>query len=321
MAVLSLATALNVLPSAIRTGVIHQLSRAVGSIWYKTNRGAVRRARHHLQYLFNLEESNATLEALVRSHLILASWNALIINLLPSLRDADLADLLQIEGLHHIDDLRQQGKTIVLLGFHYGAYGFAVAATLAGQGYPTRLVAYGDSHSPRPGTSQLYHQLYWPRVQRLIQKIKVITVDPVNESQPELRNVLERRNEEIVYLLADQYFIVSPDQDHPPHLVPLRFLDHTVYLDVSGVQLAKQRGAQPLTAIPVQDGHRQRVLIEPMAWASDGTTTADIAQDLQVYLTHLERQLLAYPAWWRDLRRIDLLLRMGVFERKGSPNG
>jgi lauroyl/myristoyl acyltransferase len=250
----------------------------------------------------------------------LASWNALIVNLLSSIRDEDLTNLLPFDGLHHIEEIRQQDKTVLLLGFHYGAYGFAVATALAASGYPTRLVAYGDSHSPRLGTSRLYQKLYWPKLQRLIQKIRAVTVDPGNQSQPELRRVLEQRDE-IVYLLADQYFVIPPGQEHSSHLVPLRFLHHTVYLDVSGVHLAKQMGAQPLTALPVRDGYRQRVLIEPMEWASGGKATVDIAKDLQVYLARLERHLMADPAWWRDLRRADLLPRMGVFEEQGSASG
>jgi hypothetical protein len=54
--------------------------------------------RHHLQYLFHYKEADTTLESLVRSQLILASWNAFIINLLPSLHDEHLGRLLQVEG-------------------------------------------------------------------------------------------------------------------------------------------------------------------------------------------------------------------------------
>lgn len=317
MAVLAVATGLSILPPAMRTRVIHQLSQMLGTIWYKTNRDTVRRVRHHLQHLFDYEEADTTLESLVRSQLILASWNAIIINLLPSLRDEHLAHLLQVEGLHYLEEIRRQNEAILLLGFHYGAYGFAVAATLAAQGYPTRLVGYGDSYSPRPGTSYLYRKLYWPRVQNLNRWVRTIIVGPGKKLQPELCKILEQKTA-TVYLLADQYFVVPPGQEHPSHLVPLRLLNHTVYLDVSGVQLAKQMEAQALTAIPVKDGHHQRVLIEPMGWASDGTAPTDIAQDLQIYMTRLEQRLLEYPALWRDLRRSDLLPRMGVFEWKGS---
>ncbi len=302
----------------MRAGVIHQLSRIAGTIWYKTNRGTVRRVRHHLQHLFDYEEADTTLESLVRSQLILSSWNALIANLLPSLRDEHLANLFQIEGLHYVGETRRQNEPILLLGFHYGIYGYAIAATLSARGYPTRLVAYGSTNSEPSGTSHLYRRLYRPRLQRVNRWVKTIAIDPGSKSQPELYKILEQKDD-IVYLLADQYFVVPPGQDHPSHLVPLHLLNHEVYLDVTGVQLAKQMGAQPLTAIPVrtEDGHRQRVLIEPMEWSNSGTATADIAQDLQIYLTRLERSLLEYPALWRELRRSELLPRMGIFGSKG----
>jgi len=296
----------------MRAGVIHQLSRTVGTIWYKTNGGTVRHVRRHLQILFDHKEDDTRLESLVRDQLMLTVWNALILNLLPSLHDEHLDRLVQVQGLYYLDELGKQDQSVLLLGAHYGAYGYAVAAVLSAQGYPTWLVGYGGSHSPPPRTSHLYNKLYWPRVQRLNQRIRMTTVAPGKQSQPELVRILEQKTG-IFYLLADQYF-VHPGQDHPAHLVPLHLLNHIVYLDVSGVQLAKQKGAQPLTALPVKDGHRQRVLIEPMQWASDGTATADIAQDLQVYITRLEQRLLEYPALWRDLRRSDLLFRMGVLE-------
>jgi lauroyl/myristoyl acyltransferase len=320
LAALALATGLKMLPAAVRIEVIHHLSRALGAAWYKTNRGAVRRVRRHLQFLFDYDQETRTLEALVRSQLALASWNALIINLLPSLSDEGLSDLLEVEGLRHVDEIRGRGEAVLLLGFHYGAYGYAAAATLAARGYPTRLVAYGDSHAPRPGTSRLYRQLYWPRVQRLTQKVGVVTVDPGSPAQPELYDVLEQKVE-IVHLLADQYFVVPPGQDSAPHLARLHLLNRTVHLDVSGLQLAKRMGARPLTALAMRDSHRQRLVIEPLPWASAGTTSADIALDLQAYLARLERQLLADPAWWRDLRRVDLLPRLGVLGPKETVDG
>ena len=308
---LILATGLNMLPSAVRAGFIRWLSRVAGTIWYDTNQQVVRRVRHHIQVLFSGPQR--TLESLVRGHLILASWNAFIINLLPSLHDEHLDRLLQIEGLHYLDEYRKQGESILLLGAHYGTYGFAVAAALSAQGYSVWLVGYGDRYSPPPRTSHIYKKLYWPRVQRLNRRVRMTTVDPERECHQDLVEILQSKPD-ICYLLPDQYFIVHPGQHAPSHLVPLRLLGRTVYLDVTGVQLAKQMGAQPLTAIPVRDGNRQRVLIEPLEWASNETAVTDIAQDLQLYLARLEQRLVEDPALWRDLRRVDLLPRMGIFD-------
>ena len=311
MAALFLETGLSVLPTNIQVGITHQLSRIVGTIWHKMNRGTVHRVRHHLQTLFDYEEDNTKLESMVRDQLVLTSWNALILNLLPSLHDEHLNHLLQVEGLHYLEELQEQSKKVLLLGAHYGAYGYAVAATLSARGYPIWLVGYGGSHSPPPRTSYLYNKLYWPKVQRLNQRIQMTTVIPGKRPQPELTEILEQEAS-VFYLLADQYFIVRPGQDPPSHLVPLHLLNRTVYLDVTGIQLAKQMNARPLTAIPVKNGDRHRVLIEPMEWASSGTVTEDIAQDLQIYLSRIEHRLLEYPALWRDLRRPDLPPRIGL---------
>lgn len=312
-ATLTVAAGLSALPPAMRTRVIHQASQFLGTILYKTNRDTVRRVRYHLRCFFDYEGADPTLESQVRSQLILTTWNAIIINLLPSLRQDQCTHLLRIEGLHHLAESRRRNEAVLLMGYHYGAYGFAVAATLSAQGHPACLAGYGDSHTPRPGTSHLYHKLYWPRVQNLQRRVRVITVDPNRRSQRELSEILEQK-EDVILLLADQYFIVPPGQEHPGHLVPLRLLNHTVYLDVTGVQLAKQAGARPLTAIPRRAGARQRVVVEPMDWASDGTAAADIAEDLQAYISRLEQHLLECPALWRDLRRTDLLSRMGMVE-------
>ncbi len=318
VAALAVATGLGILPAAMRARVIYQLGQMLGTIWYRTNRGTVPRVRHHLRCLFRYQEADATLESLVRDQLALASWNAIILNLLPSLHDEHLANLLHVEGLPYLEEISRQGKAIVLLGAHYGAFGYAVAASLSAHGYPIWLVGYGDTHTPRPGTSYLYRRLYWHRVhQRLAQRIKEITIGPNQEWQPELRRILEQKDQ-IVYLLPDQYFIVPPGQDRPSNLAPVRFLNHTVYLDVQGIQLVKQMGSQPLMMIPIKDGCRQRILIEPIAWTSAGITTTDIMNDLQVYMTRLEQRLIEYPALWRDLRRVDLLPRMGVFEEQSA---
>jgi hypothetical protein len=150
-------------------------------------------------------------------------------------------------------------------------------------------------------------------VQNLNERIPIATVSPGVGLQPELTGILER-GAEVFYLLPDQYFIVRPGEDSLDYLVPLRLLNNTVYVDVRVVQLAKERGAEPLTAMPVSDGPYQTLLIEPMQWASAGTTREDVAQDLQAYIACLEQRLLECPALWRDLRRSDLLPRLGAFE-------
>ncbi|MBN1584439.1 MAG: hypothetical protein JXA89_27285 [Anaerolineae bacterium] len=342
LAALALSTGLNILPPAVRVKAIRQMSWLAGMVLHKSNRGSVRRVRNHLRGLFDQgDDRRRDLEEMVHAQLVMSSWNALILHFLPSLRDEHMVHLVQVEGLHYLDELKKQSRPVLLLGAHYGVYGYAVAAALAARGYPTWLVGYGGSQAPPPQTSRWYNKFYWPRVQRLNERIRMIAIDPSQASQTELSRVLvdNESGMDIVYLLPDQYFV--RDQDCFPGLVPVQFLSRTVYLDVSGIQTAKRLGVSVFTAIPAsgavrgksgvpaQDagltpsktGRGQCVLIEPMEWTSEGTLAADIAQDLQHYMSRLEQRLLAYPALWRDLRRPDLLLRMGVPESKESTDG
>ena len=82
----------------------------------------------------------------------------------------------------------------------------------------------------------------------------------------------------------------------------------------AALRMAKKIGVQPFTAASVLDGNRQRVVIEPFEWGS-GTATTHVVHDLRLYLARLEQRLVECPALWRDLRRSDLLPRMGIFER------
>jgi len=314
LAALGVAAALGLLPASLRAAVINWLSVTLGQVWHRLNRGSVRRVRRHAQRLFGYALDDPALEVLVRRQLTLASWNAILINLLPSLRDEHLSHLLPVEGLHYLDEARGRDQPVVLLSAHYGAYGYAVAAALSAHGYPVWLVGYGDSQSPRPGASRLYRRLYWPRVQRLAERIQLITIDRGLAWQPQLRHILEQKRE-VVYFLPDQYFVVPPDQSPPPNLAPFCFLSHTAHLDLTGIGLVREMDAQLLTAIPVQDGRRQRIVIEPAPWADGGSIPTDPPDVLQAYLRWLEQYVLKDPALWRDLRRADLLQRMGLFER------
>lgn len=309
MVALALGSVMKAVPPSARCSMLHRLSRVAGGMWHMTNSESVRRVREHLQLLFD-EQATNRLEPLVRDQLALASLNALLISLLPSLEGRHLSRLLPVRGLRYLDELQLRDKPILLLGAHYGIYGYAVAALLSARGYQASLVGYGGIHTSPPQTSRIYNRLYWPRVQGLRKRIHMATVNPSGELCAAMSPMLEPRAG-VFYLLADQYFITRPDEHRLTHLAPVELLKKTVYLDTRVVQLAKEKGAKPLTAIPVLEEGLQVVLIEPMQWAGAGTKREDIAEDLQRYIARLEQRLLENPALWRDLRRPDLLIRFG----------
>ncbi|MBN1872946.1 MAG: hypothetical protein JXA33_01845 [Anaerolineae bacterium] len=311
---LALAVGLDTLPAAMCPRILWQLSHIVSKIWYVADPGTVNRIRHHLVTLFDDNKTEAMLNSWVLEQLAFSIWNTLILNLLPSLDDKNLSHLLKIDNLSYLNVLREQMSPVLLLGAHYGVYGYAVTAFLSARGYPTWLVGYSTLRNYPVQASRLYNWLYWPRVQRLEKRVKQVTVAPGEKSQPELIKILKEKTD-IFYLLPDQYFIVNENQPLPAHLVSLRFLNRKVYLDISGIQPAKQMGARVFTAIPIANEQEQHITIEPMTWANPGTRAEDIGEDLQVYLSRLEQRLLENPALWRDLRRLDLV------DRITSPKG
>jgi hypothetical protein len=196
----------------------------------------------------------------------------------------------------------------LLLGAHYGVYGYAIAASLTAQGYPTWLAGYSTSLSIPTNVSRLYKKFYWPRVQRLQELVKQVTVLPGMTSQPDLDRIIEDKSD-FLYLLPDQYFIVNVGEPPADYLVELTFLNRVVYLDISGMKPAKQKKTKVFTAIPSTDRRESCVEIQPMPWENSGLRPCDIQEDLQVYLSRLEQRLLENPGLWRDLRRVDLLSR------------
>ncbi len=306
-----LMVTLRVVPAPKRPPVIGWLSRIAGRLWYRTNHGSVRRVRRHLRRLFGDRLSAQEIEAHIPRHLSLVAWNSMMVDLLPYLDEETTRCLLPIEGLHHLDAIRRQGKAVLLMGGHFGAFAYVIAAVLHALGYPICEVGHGGR--PYPGSSRLYRRLFWPRVRSVRQRFRVI--DPQEGPQRALLDAFRRG--EVVYLLPDQYFIVEPGRSVPPHLIPLRFLGRTVYLETGGVRLAKRMGAEAVLALPVQEGNVQRVPLEPFPYATDGTRPEELARDLQAFLERLEARVRAQPFLWRDLRRPDLLARLGIFEKVG----
>lgn len=81
------------------------------------------------------------------------------------------AQLLPVEGMAHLNALRNEGRATLLLGAHVGPYAYPVAAVLLAHDYPVREVGHAR---PRQGSSWLYRRLYWPRVANTVAHLQVL---------------------------------------------------------------------------------------------------------------------------------------------------
>lgn len=294
---------LRVLPPAMRPRFLLNLSRGLGAIWHKSNMRDGQRVHHHLQTIFPNHWSDTEIKQFVGQQLSLTVWNFMTLNLIPTLSREQSSQLLPVEGMHHLDTARSQGKAVLLLGAHVGPYAYPIAAVLQSQGHQVHEVGHAR---PRQGSSRLYRKLYWPRIQKTCQHMQII--DPLNGVQIDLLNVI--RDKKILYLLPDQMFILPPDAERSPHLVSVDYLGHHVNLETGGLRLCKRLGTAVFTILPEYVDGRYDIKIAPFTFPTTGLKPVDLAADLQHFMNKVAHIIETQPFLWRDLRRSDLLERL-----------
>jgi lauroyl/myristoyl acyltransferase len=300
----ALMLSLRAVPAGRRRPVIDRLSRLAGALLARASLSNVRYTRENLRRVFGEQLSAPEVDAHTRGALALAAWNAMVVDLLPALNDTDAAHLLEIEGTHHLDAVRARNKPTLLLGAHIGFFAYPIAAVLYARGY--RLCEIGFGGQPKRGSSLLYQKVYWPRVAAMRQRFQVF--DPHVDPQRVLLDVL--KNNEILYLLPDEYYVFEEGKQPPPNLISVDFLGHTVSMETGAFRLAKRMGAELLTILPYQEHGRQHIPVEPLEYVTSGLSPADLAQDLAAFMARVEARIKAHPSLWRDLRRTDLSRRL-----------
>ncbi len=299
---------LRLLPASKRSRFLIQMSQGLGAIWHKSNMQDVRRVRNHLNLLFPESHLNGEIEAIVRQQLGLTIWNFMTLNLIPTLTHEQSVQLLPVEGLEKLKSLRQQGKPVLLLGAHVGPYAYPIASVLQANSFEVYEVGHVR---PRQGSSRLYRRLYWPRIKATCQFMQVI--DPLKGGQAELFDVI--RQGKILFLLPDQLYILSPETPRSAHLVPINYLGHTVNLETGGLRLCKRFDATVFTALPQFVDDQYRITIEPFTLPTSGLSPGELTEDLQQFMNKVQSHIEEQPFLWRDLRRADLLPRLGITER------
>ena len=303
---------LSVLPRSRRPAAINKICNALGAILYKANVRDAQRVRLHLKYLFEGRWSVQETEGHVKKQLSMTVWNSLMLGLLPSLRAEQMEQLVDVRGVHHLDSILARGNPTLMLGCHIGPFALLIAALLKEQGYPLHFVGHAF---PRQHTSWLYQKVYYERVTQICNSLDVF--NPLDGPQRRLLEVF--RNGEILFYLPDQYYVLGANEKMPQQMVQIPFLRGNVTLETGGLRLGKRLGAEILTVFPFMVDNTYRVNIEPMILPTEGTTPADLAQDLKAFLNLIEERLDEQPFLWRDLRRSDLFQRMGISDGPQVP--
>jgi len=116
------------------------LGRLRGRLQYLLARHDRATVRQNLQAVFGHRKSRREIETMTRQFFEYQQLNRLPIMLAPVLRDADLAKLVHLEGLQHLDQAHAQAKGVILLGSHvHSVFMFLAIVALRKQGYDIRV--------------------------------------------------------------------------------------------------------------------------------------------------------------------------------------
>jgi lauroyl/myristoyl acyltransferase len=79
--------------------------------------------------------------------------------------------------------------------------------------------------------------------------------------------------------------------------------------------LCKRFDATVFTALPQFVDDQYRITIEPFTLPTSGLSPGELTEDLQQFMNKVQSHIEEQPFLWRDLRRADLLPRLGITER------
>jgi lauroyl/myristoyl acyltransferase len=238
----------------------------------------------------------------IRRLLSITVWNSLIINSLPVLAPQQIAELVPIEGLAHLEDSITGDRPVLIWGYHFGVQPVIVAVVLKARGHPIHAV----THMREMPAASSAHRSYLYRLQAIGDQLSV--TDPREGVQRKMLDVLT--NKECLYVTPD--YMVAVDEAHPcpPFTVPVKFLEHTAFLQTGGLRLAKRLGARVITVLSQAAEDRRWLRVEPLELPTTGLTPDDLQRDLQIGMRRLEVQVRASPFLWLDLKRDDLAERL-----------
>jgi KDO2-lipid IV(A) lauroyltransferase len=253
--------------------------RLVGGIWYVTKPGARAAVRSNLCHVFKREPTRAEVVR-VFYHGALNYWDTFA---LPHFTYQQLIDLVDINGIQHIDNARAGGKGVICAAAHLGSVAF-VAQVLPALGYPVTGVI--ESFDP----VEVYDFFARQR-----QALGTRLLPAGRAAVPELVRAL-RRNE-VVGLVTDR------DVNGTGPIIPFfgtatRFPDGAAWLSV-------RTGAPILIAVAVRTtGGRFNACIEPLPPVErTGDTRQDVLRVTQAVAGRLEYYVANHPEQWTVFQR------------------
>lgn len=299
----ALLALMNSLPASWQTRLINGLSKFLGPVLYRSN--VARAVRSNTLTLFEAEQLPQGFDTHLRHVMTLTVWNSMMLNRLPHNSKDEIANLVHVKGLDHLDAYRRQGRAVLIWSYHFGIHPLIVAGVLWAKGYPIHVIAHAHSMTV---ASSLLHQRYLDQLKPITELFPV--TDPREAPHRDLLDVL--RGGGCLYVTPD-YALPLDERSASPFEVPVSFLGHTVYLQSSSLRLAKRLDVPVVTILSRLNGAGKiELVVNSLELPTKGSRPGDLQADLQVGMDRLAEGVQTSPSLWWDLKREDLLERLNV---------
>ncbi len=237
----------------------------------------------------NLRQSDPRVSRLQRHHAAICVFSTVVTNYydLIRLRSADrdeILDLLDIHGVRHLETAVAAGRGVIVLSAHLGNFS-VVARYPALRGWPTAIIA--ERIHP-PALDAFMVRL------RSVDGLEIISQGP--EAARPILKVLRRKG----------VLILAADRDIAGNGYPVPFFGTTAHLPAGPVLLATHTGAALLPAFTIRRSpSRSDVYIDrPIHLVATGDREADLANNLRIMATTLERMIATDPTQWAVLQAV-----------------
>lgn len=243
--------------------------------------------RENLAEFEGLDAAHPEIRRMTRRFFDYRSLRRLLTTLAPGMSDAELADLVRIDGLEHLEAARNDGPGAVLLGSHlHSLLMFVCIVRLNREGHGV-LVAMPTSRDPWRGSR--FRRLWdrWTDTPTLREELGARHVQ--FNVRPLVRALGERR---VVATTGDGW--------HSAGFVDVDFAGRTMPLTTGAFSLARSTGVPVVPLFTVGDPFEElRFRLEP-AFTVDtsGDRKSDLRRAAQRYADRLEHHLREDPAAW-----------------------
>jgi KDO2-lipid IV(A) lauroyltransferase len=276
-----------------------------GRLNYLSQSERRRAVRQNLASVPGITSSPAEIDSLTRRLFEYKRVRGLLLAITPRLTADELAKLLPIEGLEHLDEALRRRQGVILLGSHLNSVVlFLAVVTLRQRGYDVRVAM------PEPGEP-------WAPTKVGRKLDRLFNTKRLNELMSAFYAQFNIRP--IVRSLAENAIVAQTgDGLHSARFVEVEFLGRSLPFPTGMASIAQATGAVvvPIFQVGAPPSELRIVIEEP--WTVERTGNADEAlrQKVAAYAKRLEHHLLQNVPCWEHWLIPDTLATIAAWPQK-----